>query len=369
MFFLKEFRILLLTFSILTLSTIGFFFFVKTTPIQDFNTLNISQITNDEKKLEEVLTKIGIKKAMEKLIEESKGGSEFDCHQQAHQIGRIGYKIYKEIAFAESSAACHSGAYHGAMETFLAEVGTQDLALKVDAICKLFDTSFGIFECLHGVGHGILAYLDYDLPQALETCQLLKTDFDKSSCYGGVFMENIVSAQGQGADPAHKTEWANDDLQFPCNKIDQDKNIQYQCYQMQTSWMLTLTSHDFDKVGQECLKVPKEMIPVCFKSFGRDAAGFTLREPAEIVNLCEKVPKKQDFYDQCITGAVNVIVDFWGPNLKEQAAQLCKLLPETNKKSCYSVSAGRLLDVFRTQEERQMVCKSFETKYQNLCQS
>src|SRR5437867_1684666 len=112
---------------------------------------------------------------------------------------------------------------------------------------------------------------------------------------------------------------------------------------MQTSWMLTLLNYDFDKVAKACNNAPLSMISVCFKSYGRDAAGNTLRNPPKIVELCNKVPS--EYFDQCITGALNVIVDFWGPKLTSQATELCKLLKEPNKRSCYNLLITRLNDV------------------------
>lgn len=339
---------------------------------QDFSSVKILDIATKDKEemLYEALKQLGTGKAMAKLVQESGGGSSFDCHQQAHYIGRVGYRVQKEKVFKECDASCHSGCYHGAMESFLNERGTENLAANIDAICKLFDTRFGIFECLHGVGHGVLAYVDYDLPDGIAQCKELSDSFGQVSCIGGAFMENILTGQGLGASSkeTHKTSWVNNtDPHFPCDKIDQGYEVQYQCYQMQTSWMLTLYHYDFDKVAAECLKAPVNMIPVCFKSFGRDVAGHTLRDPSRIVPLCEKVPKTQAYYDQCMSGAVNVIVDFWGPGLGGQATELCKLAPEPGKKVCYTVLAGRLRDLFSVPERRKEVCAGFEDAYQHLC--
>lgn len=315
----------------------------------DSDSVRVTDVVRDETRLKETLQSISVKEAMAKLVEESKGGTAYDCHQEAHNIGRIGYKIYKERAFGECNASCHSGCYHGAMEIFLNEQGTEKLAENIDRICKSFSTSFGVFECLHGVGHGVLAYVDYDLPEALKECQKLGGVFSRDSCYGGVFMENILTGQGLGAsESGHDTTWVNKtDLHYPCNAIDQDASVQHQCYLMQTSWMLTFSNYDFDKVAAECAKAPASLIPVCFKSFGRDAAGHTLRNPEKIVEICDKVPKEsQGYHEECATGAVNVIVDFWGADLKNQANELCRMLGEPGKRACYQTLAGRMADIF-----------------------
>lgn len=363
-------KIFLISLCIVCIGIIGFFIWRKTTSSKfDAKTLKISQIVKNEGFLTNVLQQIGIKEAMIKLRDESSGGSDFDCHQEAHEIGRIGYKIYREKAFQMCDASCHSGCYHGAMETFLSENGTADLNKSIERICNSFDTHFGRFECLHGVGHGVLAYLDYDLPEAISECEKLDGSFAQSSCFGGMFMENILTGQGLGAGKRdHGTSWVNrEDPYFPCNKIKDSPDLQYQCYQMQTSWMLTIFAYDFALVAKACLAVPQDYISVCFKSFGRDAAGQTLRNPEGIVKLCNSVPRTKDYYEQCVIGAVNVIVDFWGPDLKNQATALCRALPEQGKKACYEIVAGRLPDLFQSSEEAREICYNFEEAYRYLC--
>lgn len=339
----------------------------------DYASMPIKSIVKNETTLKPALKELGIKTVIRKLIDESGGGSIFDCHQEAHLIGRISYSIYKEKSFGEGDASCHSGFYHGAMESFLNEKGTLDLAKNINAVCSLFETSFGKFECLHGVGHGLLAYLDYDLPETVKECKNLAEWFNTVSCYGGMFMENVLTGQGLGAseDANHETKWVNKiDPHFPCNALDKsDYDLEYQCYQMQTSWMLTLYSFDFAKVRDACLKAPENMVSVCFKSFGRDSAGNTLRNPDGILRNCALVPKLKDYKDQCMIGAVNVIIDFWGPELKGQASELCKLSAEPTKSVCYNTLIDRIQGLVNEKTKKAELCNTMEDKYKNSCLS
>ena len=331
---------------------------------------NSSTVNPAEKQLSFWLQVFGSKTIMDKLLDESGGGSALDCHQEAHTIGRIAYEVFGADAFKEGNSSCHSGYYHGAMEGFLKEKGTLNLTANLKKLCDSFPTSFGNFECLHGVGHGIMAYEDYNLPTAIGVCRSLGSSYQTSSCYGGLFMEDIITAQGKGAIPGHETKWINNDPHFPCNTIDQnDYNLLYECYQMQTSWMLTLFNWDFNKVIPECLKARPDLVPVCFRSLGRDIAGYTLRDPDKIITLCDKVPRSKDYHDQCLVGAENVLVEFWGEQLQNQATEFCKKLPSQDKELCYGVLAGRLQDVFNQKSQRLKICEGFENNYQHLCQN
>jgi hypothetical protein len=335
-------------------------------PSASLEGVNVKTLVAHPDELRAWLRKVGPKRIMEHLLENSGGGALEGCHQAAHVVGKLSYELYGATAFAGGSEHCHSGYYHGAMETMLYQEGTADLAGTVRRICDTFVTSFGKYECLHGVGHGIMAYEDYDLPKALDDCEHLGSDDDRDSCYGGVFMENIATAQGMGASPDHTTTWVGEDPHYPCNAISKDLSVQRHCYLMQTTWMLGLLGNDFSKVADECLKAPAEVGGFCFASMGRDAAGIALRDPGQINGVCLNAPKG-DYYDYCIAGGLNVIVDFWGSNLGDQATALCRRIGKDSKLSCYTILAGRLKDIFTEQSSTARVCASFEDEYRLLC--
>jgi plastocyanin len=333
----------------------------------DLKKVDMVKSANSSTTLNFYLRVLGPKETMRELVTDSQGGSIRDCHAEAHNVGRAAFTMYGSGVFGiPDAASCHSGFYHGAMESFLIENGTENLAQNITALCQQFPTDFGIFECVHGVGHGVMAYMDYELPDALATCDTLSSTYDKNACYGGVFMENIVAGQGNGVEKDHETQWLSDDPHFPCNAIGSDYSKRYQCYQMQTSWMLRLYDYDFKRVGTECTKAPSDMVNVCFKSLGRDAAGNSLRDPAKILAICKNIPSTQ-YFDWCIEGGLNVIVDFWGGELKDQASNLCTLLPTDSKKKCFSTLAGRIGDITKSPEKKIEICNSFDIEYQSMC--
>jgi plastocyanin len=330
--------------------------------------LDIRRTVDDESALRDWLALLGPGEVISRLIRDADGGRRFECHQPAHQIGRIAYELYGAAMFQRGDMSCNAGYYHGAMEAFLAERGTADLAADIDRLCSGLPTRFARYSCLHGVGHGVMAYESYDLPRALATCGRLPTEYIRRSCYSGVFMENAVVAMGIGVMPGHQTKWINrEDLHFPCNAVGSDYAILYHCYHFQTSWMLLVHQGDFDRVAAECLRARPEMIPVCFDSFGRDAATQALREPARILALCDKAPRDGGLYAKCLAGAVPVITDFWGANLGDQATALCREAPAHGKPACYTTLLGRLMDLFSTPAERRRICQGFEPSYRTLC--
>ena len=333
---------------------------------QDLKTFNSIEVAQHPDNLKFWIHIMGGKRFMKKMVDDSEGGSKVDCHQEAHAVGRAAYKLEKDKVFKQPDFNCHSGFLHGAMEAFIAENGGNNLPQAVTKLCKSFKTDFERFECLHGIGHGFTAYMDYDIPKTLDFCKKLESDYARRSCYGGVFMENILVAEGKGAIKAHLTNWVSEDPHFPCNAVEKDYFVQYECYQMQTSRMLDIFKYNFDKVREQCGKAPKDMVEVCFKSFGRDVAGQTLRDPVKIAHLCQTVP--QDYFKECIRGALNVVIEFWGENLTNQPQQLCNRLGSDNKAFCYNLLAGRLKEIFgKNISKIQKVCEYGEKEFVEAC--
>lgn len=346
-----------------------YYIFNKDQLKKDFKTINVLDASdNYQHTLATWIKIVGPESVMEKLLIDAGQGEKIDCHQQAHNIGRLSYQVFGAESFAKGNSNCHSGYYHGMIEQYFNEQGTESLPQKVTTLCNTFKTEFGQFECLHGIGHGIMAYLDYDLPEALNECKSLETPFQKESCFGGVFMENIVTGEGKGAKNAHETKWLNADPHFPCNAVDKDYPTQSQCYLIQTARMLDLNEYDFKKVIPLCLDAPAEMQRVCYQSLGRDAAGQVLRDPQKINEICNNVPS--EFKNDCSRGALYVILEFWGEKMTDQGVEFCNSQKTEQEISyCYEMFINRLPDFFSKDDSKlKEICEKVDPQYKTQCQ-
>src|SRR5262249_55019927 len=130
------------------------------------------------------------------------------CHPLTHVIGREAALSFKDVssAYTHGDSFCWSGYYHGVLETFLGRIGRDHLTDQINNICSDLNAdgkySFNYFNCVHGLGHGLMAITDDDLPTSLKYCDALKGDWEQQSCAGGVFMENVI-ADGLN----HVTNW------------------------------------------------------------------------------------------------------------------------------------------------------------------
>lgn len=289
-----------------------------------------------------------------------------DCHNRAHELGRMAYKLLGgDKALKECGVECHSGCRHGATEAFFAEKGTANLEENLNLLCNNESNGFFSHQCFHGVGHGLTAWADYDLPLALESCDLLTTIAAQSSCYTGVFMENIVGgfATGEEKISGHFTSYLSEDPQFPCNKVDDKyKNA---CYFLQTSRMIELFHYNFSKVAIECAKAPFPFQRPCFESMGRDVSGVNMRDPKKSIAVCNAIQDKKHS-NQCLMGALQD--QFWDISQSNGAIQFCEELVKTDfEQTCYEMIIQRATDVLLTPEMNKIFCNKIKPKYKENC--
>lgn len=210
------------------------------------------------------------------------------CHQLTHVIGQTAGKRYPDVATAyeHGDDFCASGYYHGIMQTLVAQIGFSKIKSQINTICasvkakQAYDLDH--HNCVHGLGHGIMGVNSNNLPVSLEICDSLKDEWERGSCYSGVFMENVMAY----ISPETSTKFLkDDDPLYPCNAV--ENKYKQQCYLMQTSHALTLLNADFDKVFDVCETVPeKTNESICYESLGRDASGWNVTDKIKTRDVC-----------------------------------------------------------------------------------
>jgi hypothetical protein len=258
-----------------------------------------------------------------------------ECHQITHVIGRMGAKLAGGVgeAFSQGDAMCWSGFYHGVMEGILEEVGIEALPEKLNTVCSSIPGkevySFGYYNCVHGLGHGVMQLYENDLPESLAVCGTLDGEWERSSCAGGVFMENIMIEDRGGVSEYLKSE----DPVYPCNAVaDEYKG---DCYLMQTSHMLTAFDEDFSKVFAACDGVEILHRGTCYQSVGRDASGRSISDAEQTKNTC-MLGRDRFAQENCIVGAVKDFVSYFHSDVESK--QLCTLLQPDLRKVCEDVT-------------------------------
>lgn len=269
-----------------------------------------------------------------------------DCHPVVHAIGRETFRVKSTIhdSFSACDQTCHSGCYHGSVERFLrgeniyAEVGRHpsaaELKQKAAIACDPKIAMRLRFQCLHGLGHALLFFSRYQLSPSLEACDVLPEAWSRSSCYGGVFMENVSNATPETRDLSPT------DYHYPCNKL--DAKYRNDCYVMQTSRM-TEMGLDTAQIFRECEKAG-EFRESCTVSVGRDLSNFVrVGQPQTVAQKCELVASEGRH--ACMSGVVYALIDnTWDGRY---ALPFCSTFSqEDDQNTCFKLSAQYLKSTF-----------------------
>lgn len=338
---------------------------------QEAYNLNIGKtdesIFTDETALASYMHVYGPKQTIAQLHSlENKFGS---CHQPAHRAGHIGYQQLGNHALIEYSPECQSGYYHGVMEAYFKDHGTNNLAESFTTLCPSNLNNFFEHQCVHGIGHGLLAWTNYELPEALTACDQLPRRQD--SCWTGVFMENLSAQIANGNintsianSDTHLTKYLkNDDPLYPCNGV--AEKYQNSCYFLQTSRMLQMFGQDFKKVSDACATAPAIYQTSCFGSMGRDVGGNFPTDNTRQIKECGYVTNPTHRKD-CLNGAVQN--SFWDPSGQTQAVDFCKRLTDTSEKQgCYNTLFERATQLFATAADKQSFCNLVEAGSKPAC--
>lgn len=318
---------------------------------------NAENIFYDLDALYSYIKKYGPGDATRRLHElQSKYG---DCHNIAHEAGRLSYKLWGGEAFQKCSAECQSGCYHGATEAFFRDHGVQDLEENLPLLCPENLNAFFSHQCIHGVGHGLMAWTDYDIHEALRICDTLP--HSQTSCYSGVFMENIVGGLAPEFD--HYTEYLNDDPHFPCTVVE-EKYVDA-CYFYQTSRMIILFNGNFKKVAEACASIDPKYQRSCFSSMGRDVNAWNRGNIEGAIRECHYSPVGNPRV-WCLEGAVQDT--FWVADGQNTALAFCKALSNQEEKAaCYRTIFDRATQVLASDDDLKAFCMKAEPAYQNQC--
>jgi mono/diheme cytochrome c family protein len=276
--------------------------------------------------------------------------AEKNCHRIAHMMGAAALLRFDGSvgrAFAAGSASCWSGYYHGILERAFADVERNELGPVSRRLCAdrlVRKTTFIAYQCVHGLGHGLMIYTSLDLPRSLRICDRQLTAWDQSACTSGVFMENLSSSYGV------VSKWLRaDDPIYPCQTVAERHKLY--CYLMVTSRILPFVGYDFAKAARWCRKSEGRWVATCFQSLGRDASGQTRGRTSELLQQCRK---SGNMMRECIYGAVR---DLTSQDVGPRRSRLvCDSASADMREYCYEGIGTIVGDIYMRERPRRNVC-------------
>ena len=320
-----------------------------------------------------------------------------DGHGYTHVIGIRAWKPNLDVAavFKGCTGLFQSGCYHGVIQAYLLEgkVGPIDsmrAANLCDQVAASHTEMWLRFQCVHGLGHGFEMINNWNLPKALKQCDWLPSPWDRSSCYGGAFMENAVASMPGGhhtAMHALATEKVFDsskgvaggdnhdmpgmvmpktpdlkaitfkmrdptDPLYPCSAV--DTTYQFACYQMQGGMILTGVKGDFARATAACDRVgPPLLRSQCYLSLGTNASGWTAQNTPLVIKDC--LHGDTAYQPFCFVGAVKNYVDVTA-NPDDGLAFCRQMEPGVNRDHCYNAVGEEISVLYRDPDLREKAC-------------
>jgi cytochrome c553 len=307
----------------------------------------------------------GPKKALSELAQQMRTNQSINagCHLIAHEIGHAAYLRYHDnasIALANGAMTCWSGYYHGVIERAFGGVPRGQVAATARRLCTgraINTSSFLLYQCVHGLGHGLMIYSGDDLPYSLNICDHLRTRWDQTSCTGGVFMQNFLPGPMQLV----QTTWLKTtDLLYPCDHVaTQDKLY---CYLMVTSRILPAVNYNWDKAATWCRRSQRGWVATCFQSLGRDASGYTRQNTAKVLTICRAAGSMER---ECIYGAARDITS--NDAGASRSTHFCSTALQTTRSYCFYGIGTILGGLTNTPAARRATCDIVPTRYRRNC--
>ena len=363
-----------------------------------------------ERTLDGVLERSGVARAMAVLdaaVARDPGLTQ-EAHGIAHGLGIAAYRSPETVAaiFASCPNTQIAGCYHGVIQGYFLDAARRTgevSAADLNGLCQPHRASPPLyFECTHGMGHGLMAAYAHRLPDVLARCDQLTDPTARDSCWGGAFMENIVGALHPGhtaeahsavshhaaaedhstmdhsahggamaghagmAHAAPAQPWRpldRRDLLYPCTVV--DAKYHQACYTIQTAAIMAMNGGRVGHTARACSRAPREMVPVCHASLGRDLTAYARRDPRRTAGLCARAGSAET---DCLRGAAYALFDV--ALRPADALALCRAVGrDAQKTACYEAVARRAK--ISTPEPRALtdVCAAAEPAYVAACRA
>jgi hypothetical protein len=288
---------------------------------------------------------------------------DIDVHLLGHVIGNVLYQQQGIAGINTCTQDFRNACSHSIVIGILTEHGEGALQEIADT-CKRAPGGKGAYTmCFHGLGHGVLAYTDYNLEKAVAMCKRTGTAEYKNrefvECVGGTIMEMIEGVHDVATwERESKKYFKESDPLYPCDADFMPDEAKSMCLVYLTPHLFTSAGLDlgrmdpalYPKAMSFCDALPEdaaELRDACYGGFGKEYIG--LAQSRDIRNVGSmKEPALRKIREWCGTAgnpagvtscnASALASIFWGGENKPDASLLfCDIAPdELQKGMCYA---------------------------------
>ncbi|MEK7561234.1 MAG: hypothetical protein AAB539_04770, partial [Patescibacteria group bacterium] len=286
---------------------------------------------------------------------------------------------------------------HSIVVALFAEKGQQGLN-DIMRVCRMAPGGPGAYTmCFHGLGHGIVAALDYDMPAAIGVCKQTGTaehgDEETRECVGGIVMEMISGGFH------NREDWQKKRAEYfsvaeplrPCADDFMPRAYRWWCYVYLTPHLFEAAGADigspsatnFKKAFEFCDRIPRtdeREWKACFGGFGKEFVVLAVRRDIRAVGAltdaearqvgvwCGLAPH-QEGAKECVAHAVSSL--FWGgENTADAAIGFCGVAVAGELSDwCFQVLTDLVSYYAKDSSYRGAVCARMPPNRQARCRS
>lgn len=263
-----------------------------------------------------------------------------DQHPQLQHVGGHAYggALYA-ITGTSSMRTCGKefswACIHGLMIGYTHDEGVANISLLTNACAH-------DWNCLHGIGHGLIAELGYDptvLESALTICGHIPDEVGADACRSGIFMGYNLHVPPTDK-PATFAVIENEQRRItgnplePCDTLSQ---ATYTCYYWQSqvwnnSWRKDFSADQIAvKMGGLCSNLAGKNRTYCFAGIGYTVPAMAQYDPNSITRLCDMTSSIYSDSVLCRTFAARML----GIRVSREKARLvCDNMTEKAHLSC-----------------------------------
>lgn len=311
-----------------------------------------------------------------------------DMHLLGHLVGGILYKEKGIEGIKFCTEDFRNACSHTIVIGLLFDRGEEALA-DIARVCREAPGGYGAYTmCFHGLGHGFLAYKEYDMEGAIELCKKTGT-IEYIECVGGIVMEMMAGVHDLEKWKAQVGKYfKEDDPFYPCTAPFMPQDAKVVC-------ILYITPHLFEAAGAnlsfpdpkyykkalsfcERLEEDRGARGACFQGFGKEfvvlAKGRDIRRISEmtedelsnVISWCRERDEEEGFKG-CLKGALQSI--FWGgENDPSTSIAFCNTAKEASIKDfCFDFLFGLEPYYIKDERERDAFCREVPKNYSREC--
>ena len=262
----------------------------------------------------------------------------WDTHQLAHLVGEATARQFgaNKQAFGLCPNTFNYGCVHGFFIYVLGRSPTPSKAATTICDSGGQGPLVPIFNCWHGVGHGVMMARGNDLQASLDVCDSLGSPSAADGCWQGVFMENVNAVFRDQARPG---VFSRAQPLRPCSRM--LEAYKQECFINQAAWLTHLAGDDIAKASRYCFAAGK-YVSACAQSIGLMVTNPSWQLPLfgprkgrsfEQVawELCSRFPAR--LQRDCVLGGVDNLANFDQLEIKRSDA-FCAFTGRLQK-TCY----------------------------------